>query len=131
MVLVPAALVLAHALGALQFGDDTARGLGMRVDHSRTALLLVAVALAAVATASAGPIAFVALVAPQIAQRLVGSARPPIGASLLVGAALVVISDVLARTAFPTPLPVGIITAVLGAPYLLYLLTRHGREART
>ena len=130
VVLVPAALVLAHALGALQFGDDTARGLGMRVDRSRTALLLVAVGLAAVATASAGPIAFVALVAPQIAQHLVGAARPPIGASLLVGAALTVISDVVARTAFPAPLPVGIVTAVIGAPYLLFLLARHGREAR-
>lgn len=130
VVLVPAALVLAHALGALQFGDDTARGLGMRVDRSRTALLLVAVGLAAVATASAGPIAFVALVAPQIAQRLVGAARPPVGASLLVGAALTVISDVIARTAFASPLPVGIITAVVGAPYLLFLLARHGREAR-
>ena len=130
VVLVPAALVLAHALGALQFGDDTARGLGMRVDRSRTALLLVAVGLAAVATASAGPIAFVALVAPQIAQRLVGAARPPIGASLLVGAALTVISDVVARTAFPAPLPVGIVTAVIGAPYLLFPLARHGREAR-
>jgi iron complex transport system permease protein len=130
VVLVPAALVLAHALGALQFGDDTARGLGLRVDRSRTALLVVAVGLAAVATASAGPIAFVALVAPQIAQRLVGSARPPIGASLLVGAALTVVADVIARTALPAPLPVGIVTAVIGAPYLLFLLVRQGREAR-
>jgi iron complex transport system permease protein len=88
------------------------------------------VGLAAVATSSAGPIAFVALVAPQIAQRLVGAARPPIAASLLVGAALTVVSDVVARTAFASPLPVGIITAVLGAPYLLYLLARQGREAR-
>ncbi|GAA3230547.1 iron chelate uptake ABC transporter family permease subunit [Pseudonocardia petroleophila] len=131
VVLVPAALVLAHALGALQFGDDTARGLGLRVDRARTWLLVVAVGLAAVATASAGPIAFVALVAPQIAQRLVGAARPPIAASMLVGAALTVLSDVIARTALPSPLPVGIVTAVVGAPYLLYLLARHGREART
>lgn len=130
VLLVPAALVLAHALGALQFGDDTARGLGMRVDRSRTLLLLVAVGLAAVATASAGPIAFVALVAPQIAQRLVGAARPPIAASLMVGAALTVVADVVARTAFPSALPVGVITAVIGAPYLLYLLARQGREAR-
>lgn len=130
-VLVPAALILAHVLGGLQFGDDTARGLGIPVDRARTYLLIVAVGLTAVATASAGPIAFVALVAPQIAQRLVGAARPPIGASLLVGAALTVIADLIARTAFgATELPVGIVTAVLGAPYLLYLLARHGREAR-
>ena len=62
---------------------------------------------------------------------LVGGARPPIGMSLVVGAALTVIADVVARTAFgATELPVGIVTAVLGAPYLLYLLARYGREAR-
>lgn len=130
-VLVPAALVLAHVLGGLQFGDDTARGLGISVDRSRSVLLFVAVGLASVATAAAGPIAFVALVAPQIAQRLVCSARPPIAVSLVVGAALTVVSDLIARTAFgATELPVGIVTAVLGAPYLLFLLARHGREAR-
>jgi iron complex transport system permease protein len=130
-VLLPAAFLLAHVLGALQYGDDTARGLGVPVNRARSLLLLVAVGLASVATASAGPIAFVALVAPQIAQRLVGGARPPIGMSLVVGAALTVIADVVARTAFgATELPVGIVTAVLGAPYLLYLLARYGREAR-
>jgi iron complex transport system permease protein len=130
-VLVPAALVLAHVLGGLQFGDDTARGLGIPVDRARTALLVVAVGLASVATASAGPIAFVALVAPQISQRLVGAARPPIAVSLVVGAALTVLADLIARTAFgATELPVGIVTAVLGAPYLLFLIARYGREAR-
>ncbi|GAA4545589.1 FecCD family ABC transporter permease [Pseudonocardia xishanensis] len=131
VVLVPAALVLSFVMGALQYGDDTATGLGVRVNAARSALLLVGVALAAVATAGAGPIAFVALVSPQIAQRLVGSARPQIGASLVVGAALTVISDVIARTAFgAVELPVGVVTAVLGAPYLLYLLIRQGQEAR-
>jgi iron complex transport system permease protein len=130
-VLVPAAMVLAHVLGGLQFGDDTARGLGIPVDRARTALLVVAVGLASVATASAGPIAFVALVAPQISQRLVSSARPPISVSLVVGAALTVLADLIARTAFgATELPVGIVTAVLGAPYLLFLIARYGREAR-
>jgi iron complex transport system permease protein len=130
-ILVPAALILGFVLGGLQFGDDTARGLGIRVDLTRTGLLLVAVGLAGIATASAGPIAFVALVSPQIAQRLVRSARPPLGASLVIGAALTVVADVVARTAFGgVELPVGIVTAVLGAPYLLYLLVRQGREAR-
>src|SRR5690606_11711194 len=112
-VLLPAAFVLAHVLGASQYGDVTARGLGVPVNRARSLLLLVAVGLASVATASAGPIAFVALVSPQIAQRLVGGARPPIGMSLVVGAALTVISDLVARTAFgATELPVGIVTAV-------------------
>lgn len=130
-VLVPLALVLGFVLGALQFGDDTARGLGVGVDRARTALLLVAVALAAAAVAAAGPIAFVGLVVPQIALRLAGSARPPLLASAVLGAALVVLADLLARTAFGTiELPVGILTAVLGAPYLLYLIARGRRPAR-
>ena len=130
-VLVPAALVLGHVTGGLQFSDDTARGLGIRVDRARSGLVVVAVALAAAATAAAGPIAFVALVAPQIAQRLTGAPRPPIAASLLVGGALTVVADLLARTAFGgTELPVGIVTAVLGAPYLLVLIARHGRKGR-
>jgi iron complex transport system permease protein len=128
VVLVPAALVLAHVLGALQLSDDSARALGIRVDKERTLLLLTAVGLCSVATASAGP--FVALVAPQIAQRAVGTSRPPITVSLVFGAALTVVADLLARTAFGTELPVGIITAVLGAPYLLFLIARHGRKAR-
>jgi iron complex transport system permease protein len=129
-VLLPAALLLAHLLGGLQFGDDTARGLGIRADGGRLALMLVAVGLASVAAAAAGPIAFVALVAPQLAQRLSGTARPPITGSLAVGAALTVTADVIARTALGgTELPVGVVTAVLGAPYLLYLLFRR-RKAR-
>ncbi|MBW0105964.1 iron chelate uptake ABC transporter family permease subunit [Pseudonocardia sp. KRD291] len=132
VVLVPLAMILAFVLGGLQFGDDTARGLGIRVNGARTALLLVAVGLASVATASAGPIAFVALVSPQIAQRLCRTPAPPLAVSMVLGAALVVASDVIARTAFGgTELPVGIVTAVLGAPYLMYLLARHRREARS
>lgn len=130
-VLVPIALLLAFGLGVLQFGDDTARGLGMRVNRERTALILVAVALAAVATASAGPIAFVALVVPQICQRLVGAARPPLLASAVYGALLTVGADLIARTALDSELPVGIVTAILGAPYLLHLLARRNRGVIT
>lgn len=126
-VLVPVALLLAFTLGALQFGDDTARGLGLRVDRSRGALVLVAVALAAVATASAGPIGFVALVVPQICQRLAATSRPPLLASAVYGALLTIIADLIARTTLGVELPVGIVTAVLGAPYLLYLLVRRNR----
>lgn len=127
LVLVPVALLLAFALGVLQFSDDTARGLGMRVNLARTMLILVAVALAAVATASAGPIVFVALVVPQICQRLVGAARPPLLASAVYGALLTVAADLIARTALDVELPVGVVTAILGAPYLLYLLARRNR----
>lgn len=126
-VLVPVALLLAFGLGALQFGDDTSRGLGLRLNRARGALILVAVGLAAVATSSAGPILFVALVVPQICQRLVGGARPPLLASAVYGALLTVGADLIARTALGVELPVGIVTAILGAPYLLYLLGRRNR----
>ncbi|GAA1383050.1 iron chelate uptake ABC transporter family permease subunit [Pseudonocardia kongjuensis] len=130
-VLVPAALILAHLLGGLRFDDDTARGLGIRVNGARTGLLLVSVGLASVATAAAGPIAFVALVCPQIARRICRVGSPPIAVSMMLGAALTVLADLIARTALGSiELPVGIVTAVLGAPYLLYLLARSRQEAR-
>ncbi|MFD1149535.1 FecCD family ABC transporter permease [Saccharothrix hoggarensis] len=130
-LLVPAVLVGARLLGALQFDDDTVRGLGVRVNGARTVLLLLAVLLAAVATAAAGPVAFVALASPQIALRLAGAATPPLLGSAVVGGLLVVVSDLVARLAFGGfELPVGVVTAVLGAPYLMYLLVRSRREAR-
>ncbi|KAA5829606.1 iron ABC transporter permease [Saccharopolyspora hirsuta] len=130
-VLVPLTLIGSHVLGALQFDDDTVRGLGVRMDLSRGMLLLAAVVLASIATAAAGPIQFVALATPQIALRLARSSRPPLLASMVFGAALVVGADVISRTAFGNlELPVGIVTAILGAPYLIYLLVRRYREVR-
>ncbi|MDT7566475.1 MAG: iron-siderophore transport system permease protein, partial [Pseudonocardiales bacterium] len=99
----------------------------VRVNRSRVALGLVGLVLAAVATASAGPIGFVALVVPQVCQRLVRTATPPLLASAVYGALLTVAADLIARTALPRELPVGIVTAVLGTPYLLYLLGRRNR----
>lgn len=126
-VLVPAGLLLSFGLGTLQLGDDTARGLGMHVDRSRAALLLTAIGLCAVATASAGPIGFVALVVPQVCLRLVGAARPPLFASAVYGALLLVAADLVTRSLLPVELPVGIITSVIGAPYLIWMLTRGAR----
>jgi ABC-type enterobactin transport system permease subunit len=128
-VLVPAALATSRALGVLQFGDDSARGLGVRLVATQSAVVLVAVALTASAVASAGPISYVALVVPQIAVRLTGGSRPPLLASGMLGAALVVGADLLTRTVLPQALPVGILTAVLGAPYLLWLLVRGRRRS--
>ncbi|MGW5054587.1 FecCD family ABC transporter permease [Actinokineospora sp. NPDC004072] len=130
-VLLPAALVLSFPFGALNFDDDTARGLGVRIDATRAVLIVIAVLLTATATAAAGPIAFVALACPQLALRLLGTGTPPLLASALMGAAVTVWADVLGRTAFGSvELPVGILTAALGAPYLLFLLIRSGK-ART
>ncbi|MEU9337671.1 iron ABC transporter permease [Streptomyces sp. NPDC048290] len=127
-VLLPAALLLGHRLRTLQLGDDVARGLGTRVQTVRVAVLLVSVGLVAFGTATAGPVAFVALAAPQVAQRLTGTAVPPPVAAGLTGALMVLVSDLIARKLVPdTELPVGVVTGVLGAPVLLWLLVRANR----
>ncbi|MEJ2885639.1 FecCD family ABC transporter permease [Actinomycetospora aeridis] len=127
-VVLPIAVALAFRLDALDLGDDTARGLGERVDRSRLSLLVLAVVLAASATAAAGPIRFVALVVPQVSLRLTGGSRPPLLASAVAGALLVVAGDLVARTLLGGEVPVGVVTVVLGAPYLLYLLVRRTRK---
>lgn len=130
-VLVPTVLLLARPLRALQLGDDTARGIGVPVERSRAALVVAAVGCASVATATAGPVAFVAFVAAPIARRLVRAPLTLVPAAL-TGALLVLASDLVARTALaPTELPVGIVTGLVGAPYLLWLLARANRVGRT
>ena len=125
VVLLPLAMGCSRQLQAVELGDDIAVGLGMRVNAVKLSLGLIGAALAAVATAAVGPIAFVALVSPQIARRLVGPRSAALIPAALVGAVIVVYSDLLARRLFaPTELPVGVFTAVVGAPYLLWLLAR-------
>jgi iron complex transport system permease protein len=127
-VLVPLAVALARHLRVIDLGDDAARSLGVRVERVRAGMMLAAVALAAVGVASAGPIGFVALVSPQIARRLVGGSSAALLPSAAVGALLLTASDLAARRILaPDELPVGIVTAVLGAPYLLFLLARANR----
>lgn len=130
-VLLPAALVLAHTNRALLFADDVAASWGVRTGPSRVALVVIAVCLAALATAAAGPVAFVALVAGQVARRVARVPDIPPLLSALTGALIVLVADTLARTALPFQLPVGVLTALVGAPYLLYLLQRrpHTRGA--
>ncbi|GAA1000922.1 iron chelate uptake ABC transporter family permease subunit [Acrocarpospora macrocephala] len=128
VVLIPAALLLGRLLRTLQLGDDVAAGLGTPVQLTRFAIMLTGVGLIAFGTAAGGPIAFVALSAPQIAQRLAGTAWPPTLASGLTGALVVLVSDVVAARLIPeAELPVGIVTGVLGAPVLLWLLIRANR----
>ncbi|MFD4352599.1 FecCD family ABC transporter permease [Nocardia sp. NPDC058518] len=127
-ILVPPTLIGSRTLDALQFTDDTVRAIGVRLTPARGVLLSAAVVFAAVATAVAGPIQFVALCAPQISLRLARLPRPPLVLSMLLAAILVLAADMISRTAFGTAeLPVGIITAVLGAPYLIYLVMRRHR----
>ncbi|HEX7134719.1 MAG TPA: iron chelate uptake ABC transporter family permease subunit [Iamia sp.] len=129
--LVPAALLLARQLRMLELGDDAALALGTRVERVRGLLLLVGVALAAVAVSASGPIVFVALAAPQIARRLTGGRTVGLVPAALVGALLLGVSDLVAkRIIAPSELPVGIVTAILGAPYLLVLLALSNRVGR-
>ena len=129
-ILLPAVLLLSPQLRLLQLGDDSARGLGLPVQRSRLILLVIAVALAAVGTAAAGPVAFVAFVAAPIARRLVGTGALAFLPSALVGAVVVLGSDIVAQHFLPggVQVPVGIITGAIGAPYLLWLLARANRS---
>lgn len=129
-ILIPMVAFVAPALSILRLGDDTAAGLGVRVQATRVLILAVAVALASLATAAVGPIAFVAFVSAPIARSLVGSGRPALVPSALVGALLVLASDFAAQHLLPGGLqvPVGIITGAVGAPYLLFLLARSNRR---
>ncbi|HEX5740570.1 MAG TPA: iron chelate uptake ABC transporter family permease subunit [Pilimelia sp.] len=129
IVLAPLAVAVARRLTVLEFGDDPAAALGVPAERTRRLLLAVAVSLAAVATASAGPVAFVALAAPQLARRLAGPARPSPLTAALTGALLLAASDVLTQRLFaPTPLPVGILTAGLGGLYLTWILAAGWRR---
>jgi len=133
VVLLLAAVVLvpiARHLAALALGVDVARGLGVGIRPVVTVYLLVAVLLAAVATSAAGPIGFVALVAPHLARMACGTTRPPLLASALLGALLVAVTDLVARTVIaPVLLPVGAVVAVVGAPFLVWLLVSSRRKA--
>jgi len=129
-VLVPLALALARPLRALQLGDDSARGLGVAIEPVRLALAAVGVGLAAVATAAAGPVAFVAFVAAPVARRLVGAGAVALVPAALVGMCLVTSADLLGQHAFGLALPVGVVTSLVGAPFLVHLLVRSNRVGR-
>ncbi|MEU3184553.1 iron ABC transporter permease [Streptomyces sp. NPDC006923] len=126
LVLLPAVMWAAYAQRTVSMDDDTATALGVRLGRVRLGLVLLGVVLASVATGAAGPVDFVALLAPQIARRLTRTAQIPLLCSALLGAVIVVLADLLARKVLaPTELPVGVLTAAVGAPYLIWLLVKH------
>ncbi|MFD5725062.1 FecCD family ABC transporter permease [Streptomyces sp. NPDC058368] len=125
LVGLPAALWAARAQRGASFDDDTATALGLRLGRVRLGLTVLGVVLASVATGAVGPVDFVALLAPQIARRLTRTAQTPLLSSALAGALIVVVADLLARRLFsPVELPTGVLTAVVGAPYLMWLIVR-------
>jgi iron complex transport system permease protein len=125
LALGPLAVVLMWYLRVLQLGDDIGRGLGMHLELTRLAMIVVGCGLAAVAVAVAGPIGFVALMIPHAARMLAG----PLSGSVmlftgLLGATFLLFADVAAQHFLPVVLPVGVMTAAIGAPYFLFLLYR-------
>ena len=126
IVLLPLPFIFCRDLDTLGLGENKASTLGVTVNKVQISVLVLAVALSTTAVAICGPIAFLGLVAPHLARRLVGGRhRTLLPAALIIGALLLQLSDILARViAPPTELPAGILTAIIGAPYFFYLLMR-------
>lgn len=129
---IAALLVLAGTLSRpmrqMELGDDTAASQGVRIAVARLGLIVVGVALTATVTAASGPIAFIALAAPQIARRLARTAGITLAPAAFVGALLLGVADFIAQHLAPTPLPVGMITVMIGGGYLGWLLFTEARR---
>lgn len=123
-LLIPFTWLQARHLNIFQLGEDIAKGAGVKVEWQRGILLLTSVALAGVCVAAAGTINFVGLMAPHMARRLAGASHASlVPLSALIGGLLVMSADLIGRVILaPIEVPCGIITAVVGAPYLIYLL---------
>lgn len=119
---------LSRPMRQMELGDDTAASHGVRVSATRLGLIVVGVALTATVTAASGPIAFISLVAPQIARRLARTAGITLAPAAFVGALLCLSADYIAQHVAPTPLPVGMITVMLGGGYLGWLLFTEARR---
>ncbi len=128
-VLLPLTFLLARQLNVLNLGDDLATGLGTRIEVVRLVLIGLSAGLAAITVTVAGTIGFVGFVAPHIARRLVGPSHEGLLlCASLVGGLLLVTADLVARWALaPNQLPIGVTTALIGAPYFAYLLYQRGR----
>ncbi|WKX74161.1 iron chelate uptake ABC transporter family permease subunit [Streptomyces sp. XD-27] len=130
-LLLPVVFGHARALRMMEMGDDSAFALGVRVERTRLVLMLAAVLLMTAATAASGPIAFVALMAPQVARRLTKSPGPNLLPAALTGAAMLITADWASQRAFGADqLPVGVLTGILGGGYLLWLLATERRAGR-
>jgi iron complex transport system permease protein len=127
-VLLLLAAMLSRPMRQLELGDDAAASQGVRVSPVRLGLVIVGVALTATVTAATGPIAFISLVAPQIARRLARTAGITLVPAAIVGALLCLAADYIAQHIAPTPLPVGIVTVILGGGYLGWLLFVEARK---
>lgn len=125
LLLIPFALHKANALNALNLGDSVASGLGSHVEKERMILLLTAVALAGACVAAGGGIAFLGLVVPHIARKIIGPMHQYIiPISALIGALLLMVADTVSKNLLATDIPVGIVVSILSVPYFVYLLMK-------
>jgi iron complex transport system permease protein len=117
----------------LQLGDEMCKNLGMRVNLSRICLSAVAAFLAAATVSVAGMVGFVGLIVPRISRMLVGSNYSVmLPTSILLGAALLLFADTLGRIVIPgMEIPVGIVMAVIGGPFFLYMIRKRGKLSGT
>ncbi|KFM94313.1 iron chelate uptake ABC transporter family permease subunit [Paenibacillus macerans] len=128
LIFTPIAIVLGKHLSLLELGEQSATSLGVNTDKTRIALILSSVCMIALATATTGPIAFVSFLSGPIAKRLAGAGFSNIIPAGLVGVNLVLAADLIGQFAFEYRFPVGIMTGILGAPYLIFLLIRMNRK---
>ncbi|KYG30548.1 FecCD family ABC transporter permease [Alkalihalobacillus trypoxylicola] len=128
LICAPIVLFLSKHLSVLELGEQSATSLGLNTNMVRLLLILCSVSMVAIATATTGPIAFVAFLSGPIAKRLVGAGQSNVIPSGLVGINLVLAADLIGQFAFEVRYPVGVITGLLGAPFLLYLLIRMNRK---
>ncbi|MBE3650241.1 FecCD family ABC transporter permease [Paenibacillus polymyxa] len=130
IVLLPLAYTLQHKLDIMSLDEESSAGLGLSVKRMRTGLLAVSVALAASCVAAIGSIGFIGLLAPHLARRLFGNRhRYLLPGAAMIGALILVLADALGRGLKPPlEIPAGIVTAVIGAPYFLYLLLRERKQ---
>lgn len=129
LLTVPVCLLAARYLRILELGDDLAAGVGLSRGRIWSLALILGVGLAAIAVATAGPIGFLALAAPQLARRMSRSPGVALLPSMALGATILAVGDLLAqRILSPFQIPVGLVTAALGGAYLLWLLTYGERK---
>lgn len=122
-----AAALLRNQREVLALDSDTSRALGMHLGRDRVLMLGIASLLAIAATVIAGPLAFVALASGHAARLVARGTIPPVPHAALIGAIFVLLADLLAARAFPVILPAGVATAVIGAPYLIFLVIRQSK----
>ena len=131
LVLFGGTLLVRHGrLEAMRLGDDTAAALGVALGREKMLTVLCAVGLVAVATAVAGPVAFVAFLSGPIALRIAGAGTSPLVPAALIGAMLMLVGDFIGQHLLTSRYPVGVVTGALGAPYLVFLIVRANRTGR-